>query len=71
MKRLLCESADVDVEVAVVLLQAVEQLRVEPVGHWVAVVVGEAHATKDVVEDLQIAKVQKLFLNEYLKMFDY
>jgi len=59
MKGLLRQAADVDVEVAVVLLETVEQLRVEPVRHRVAVVVREAHATKNVVKDLEEKNVGK------------
>ena len=59
MQGLLCQAADVHVEVAVLLLELAKQESVEPVGKGVAVVVRETQATEVVVKDLVPTKVVK------------
>ena len=59
VQGLLCQAADVHVEVAVLLLELAKQESVKPVGKRVAVVVRETHPTEVVVKDLVPTKVVK------------
>ena len=56
MNCLLGQAADVHVEVAILLLELVEQESVETVGERIAVVIGESYSTEVVVKDLKMTK---------------